>query len=332
MGPGLAELLSLPFRIVAPEALPQPAVRLSPKGRRLDEAAVRAALDSAIDHASTEFPSLRMQVGQIELASVAQFLVSFNAQLQDQVLDPASKRAAKTKPTAKANAAGAKRPTTKPVAEPDWRAMEDAIVAAGTRAAYTYAKQHGAAAALVLDTDPYASYVLFSFETAAGLIAHALGHYRAEAKRRTTELAGKYAWKEAAARAPQLADAISPGDFEHMDFDRVDFGEALARLAADPACPEPPAGGERYAAAQFRVVLTRALDRLVAQDALDVVIGDAPLLVGYTFHEERPVVLHVLAKENNLSKHRTRGPKPKVRGPVTARGSARGAPASRRSR
>ena len=173
--------------------------------------------------------------------------------------------------------------------------MEDAIVACGERAAPAFASRHGAAAALVLDTDPPAGYVLFSFETATDLVASLVGHSREEATRRAKALAGKQAWKQVAAYAGSiLGAAVNPGDFQHMDFDRVDFGETMARFDRSDACPEARYGAEGYVRARFRLALTRAVDRLVASRALDVVVGEAPLLVGYTFHEEPTVVLQVL--------------------------------------
>ena len=291
MGPGLAELLSLPFRVVAPEAFPSQEASLAPaRGGELDGKAVRAALAAAIELASAEWPSLRMTADAIEVATVDDFVRSFNEALQRQVLDAKAP---------KARAAKAKRATkaAKPAAEPDWHAIERSIVARGAAAVRAYAKEHGAAGALVLDTDPPAGYVLFSFTSAADLLATASAHLRQEAEQRAKPLAAKAAWTDAAQlAAPRLADAISPGNFEDMDYDRVDFGDAIERFAASAACPESPPGVEPYATARFRIALCRALDRLVADGALAPVVGDAPLFVGYTLHEEPTVVLHVIAR------------------------------------
>jgi hypothetical protein len=303
VGPGLAELLSLPFRIVAPEAFAYPARRLPAKrGGKLDSAAVRAALVEAVDHASAEFPSLRLTPDAIDTTTVEAFVTTFNAQLQDQVLDPRG-----TPAKQKHHHAGK---TAKPKAvnatpEPDWAGMERKLVDAGARIARAYAKQHGVAAALVLDCDPPASYVLFSFETAVALVETGVEYYRDEASRRSKLLAAKGAWKDAAKLVPLIGDAINPGDFEHMDFDRVDFGEVMQTFARSSTCPESPYGVEPYVQARFRVVLTRAIDQLVVDRALDVLVGEAPLFVGYTFHEEPTVLLHVFGPHAAASRSRS---------------------------
>jgi hypothetical protein len=284
---------------VYPEAFAHTKSGLPPK-----PSAIRAALDAAIAHASAEFPSLRLRPDEIDYATVETFVRDFSIQLQEQVLDV---KASPAKPT-KAKPMKAKKSGSP---EPDWGAMADAIVACGARAARAYAKKHGAASALILDTDPPSSYVLFSFESASGLLASASSHCRNEATRRAKALTGKGAWKLAEAYLrPRIDEALNPGDFAAMDFDRVDFGEAMATFADDSRCPKSPAGVEPYVNARFRMVLAAALDRLVAERTLDPLIGSAPLLVGYTFHEEPSVVLHVLTKlpeAQTRSKRRSRG-------------------------
>jgi hypothetical protein len=285
--------LSLPFRATDPEPFADTQVRVAKKkNAALDATELREAFDRANAHATAEIPSLRFRADAIDFSSPLAFAKSFNEALQDQAIDLTAKPA---------RAAAKKKAKRAAAPEPNWDEMEDAIVAKAKSAVAAFAKKHGPACALFFDTDPPASYVLMSFEGAKDLVAGAAGHLENEAKRRKKMLATKNAWKQAQNYLrPRLDEAIDVGSFEQMDFDRIDFGEAMNAFAESDACPEAPYGVEPYVSARFRMVLANAIDRLVEKRALVPIVGDAPLLVGYAIHDEPPVVLRIVRRASKV--------------------------------
>jgi hypothetical protein len=255
--PGLRELLSLPLRL--PSA---------------------ADVDAAIARASAEFPSLRLSSKRLDFSSHLAFAKSFNAEMQSQTLVPGAAPARKK--------TGSNR-------EPDWDAMVGVIVDGARRAIAAWRKKHGSAYAFVLEVDPPAGYVLFSVETAANHVAVRRGTEREAAKSRRV-LDGANGWREAKhLLSPRLDDLFNPGDFAEQDFDRVDFGEDLHRFSDSELCPVSAPDSEDYVSAKMRLCLWRAIENLVAAHAF-APITDTPIAVGYCFHEESPVILHIVER------------------------------------
>jgi hypothetical protein len=239
------------------------------------------AVDAAIHQARADFASLDLSSKRLDFSSPLAFAMSFNAELQNQTLDTST-------PRARPNPRHADAP------EPDWSAIVETIIEGARRAIAAWSKRYGSAYAFMLEADPPAGYVLFSVETAAHHATVRRGAERHEEKRRAQALTGPHAWKEARnLLAPTLDDLFNPGDFAEQDFCRVDVGEVLQRFAESERCPAASQGSEGYVAARMRLCLWNAIEKLVGANAFAPIV-DTPLAVGYAFHEERPIILHIV--------------------------------------
>jgi hypothetical protein len=183
---------------------------------------------------------------------------------------------------------------------PNFQQIEDQLYSEGVEAIIRFGQEHGddLCSFFAYDVDPLYGNVFLSFDTFDNSIKMARENEQQAIARRANMLNMEWSWQSARRYStdPLVLD-YSPdiGHFAYADFRALFFPE-WEEVSDSEHYPR----GERepdpddYMEGNLRIVLWKAIERLIASDAFAPLCLASPFRVGYQLHERELVVLRIL--------------------------------------
>ncbi len=254
-----------------------------------DPADLKARTAEAISLAQRVYPTLALDAEALDYGSRTRFGWSLSHALYTQAahFDPRIRETMTTTPASK------KAAKKKPAAPPDMAPMETLLFERTTKAlkAWTKANPGAQLAQLSFDGTPPHGNVGICFDSADN---HAATIAAQDAELAASGARLEYGAWALAAGGGQWADRFEAGLFSDHYVAEVKLPK-YERFAGSADAPEAERPGRlSWADGTLRVLFVRVIARLVAEGALALTPRAPTVYLGFTMHDERPVVVQTL--------------------------------------
>ncbi len=181
---------------------------------------------------------------------------------------------------------------------PDWKVVEERLVETGCSAIRRFAGEHSeeVCSFFAYVVDPYSSAFEVCLDTYAHSILEAMKYERRTFGRRHEGAKHPQAWKWAHHRLdnPRLVDyTSSAGSFAFVGYAQGAIEHWQEYLAMDEQSPHSE-GEDSYLEGNWRIVIWKAIERLLKMQVLEGLHLSSPFRLGYEFHDEDLYVLRLI--------------------------------------
>jgi hypothetical protein len=181
---------------------------------------------------------------------------------------------------------------------PNWKQAQDQLAKASADAIAAFAAEHANVECchFAFDSEPCYGYVLLCFDTTSNSLKSAKDREKYAVERRQRMLADQDSWKNAEyfLNTPVLVPfGDNTGDFEFQLFRELKFPE-WQEYAESADYPQQKENENDYLEGNFRILVWRVVEELVASGAFDCLNRSKPFLVSYGLHDQEQRIIRIL--------------------------------------
>jgi hypothetical protein len=181
---------------------------------------------------------------------------------------------------------------------PDWKKAELLLVKESSDAIQAFAAEHPGVECchFAFDSEPRYGYVLIGFDSTTNSLKSAQTRENYAISRRTEMLSEEEAWRDAEyfLNTPVLVPfGDNTGDFEFQFFRECKFPE-WQEYAESTEYPAERENENDYLEGNFRILVWRVVESLIASDAFNCLKKSKPFLISYGLHDQEQRILRIL--------------------------------------